>query len=1515
MLNTLIRRPVAIILITWAVFLLGILAYWRLPVAPLPKVEFPTIAITANQSGASAEVMAATVATPLERFLGGISGVTEMTSLSSQGRSRIVLQFDLDRDIDEAATDVYAAINAAHSDLPSGLTTWPTVRKVNPADSPIMVLALKSDVLPRSELYDFASTVLVSYLAQVSGVGQVDLGGGALPAVRIAVDPIKLRAAGLSIEDIHKTILTEHRLQALGFLNSKEGVGFITANDQLVQASDFANAKLSTAVSLSDVATVSNSVQDKRNYGAASDGADNTQPAVLLVLYKQADANVIETVERVKSLLPKLQTLTPQQAQLQVVVDRTLTIRASLVEVQRSLLIAVLLLVLVVYIFLGQSRTAWVTAIVVPASLSATLALMYLGQLSLDNISLMALTVSTGLLVDDVIVVIENVHRYQRHGVGIYQACIKAVGDIKFTLFAIGMAVAAVFTPVLWMGGMIGRLFSEFAVVIIISVGVSTLFSLTIAPALLVFFSTRQNKDQPRLSKPSFFKKIANVWNVMNRRWQKRLLNMYATVLRFVLRCRWIVLLVWVGVLIATFVLYQRIPKSFFPQQDTGRIFVTVQAEQSASFSLMQEHLEQLMQIFTVDPAVAYVAGFTGSSQRNTGTVFLTLKPRYQRNESIDESISRLRKKTISIPGLKLFFSAVQDIRVGGRSSFAQYQYTLKSDSISVLRQWEPRVREALKSLSQLQEIDSDDDRNGLQLFLEFDRYAMAVHGIDMQTIANSLNSGFSQHVVHVIYNPDNQYRVVLEWDQSVTEPTEAQLGLEQVFFKTHSGHLVNLQSIASIQLSYTPLAVAHQSGFAAATISFNLAPNISLSEAKTVIAQAIAQLGLPDQIHGGFEGSAKMFVDSLKNQPILIIMALISIYLILGILYESLLQPITILSTLPTAGLGVLLALIIDGKEFTVIALIGVFLLMGIVMKNAILIVDVALQVQRVSSFNAACAVYRACRIRFRPILMTSLAALLAALPLYLSQSEGAELRQPLGLAMIGGVLLSQVLTVFTVPVIFVFLDRCKYFLLKSFQKIAVVLIAWLVGACTVSPILPTTHETTQSVEPQAQFNTMPWLAINTDYLPKYSNIDALWWQKIFSNPSENILLFEVMSRIQTHNIQLQISHAQWEEAQANLQARRSALWPTLNATSAVQRSANSLTNPRGTSLSAGFSVPNWEMDIWGRLRQQTTAAEFLGQSAFLSDQLVKQTVQAKALEQYFSWCAAGQVLQIQQDNLQIQEALLQLSKARFAAGGISKSELNQLQINTAQFHQQVFDARSQLQKNAHALSTAVGRSLEPIFFEKLQYIKSCFLSEPYKPSKNISAQIILNRPDIQGAIYQLHAAQANQKAAFAAFFPNINLSANFGYRARSWGDLIHTPNEVWTLGPNLVFAIFDGGARRAAKAQADAQSRLAQANYRQTVLLAIQEMEDSLSTAYTIDQQHIQLKERIQIAEQSLRLAKIQNEAGFVGLDAVFQAGLQLNNLKKELIYLQFQKITSVILAYRASGFGLQFFSESTH
>jgi multidrug efflux pump len=1072
-----IQRPVATILLTLAIAVSGAVAFGRLPVAPLPAVDFPTIMVQAQMAGASPETMAATVAAPLERRLGQIAGVTEMTSRSTTGSTEIILQFDLDRNIEGASRDVQAAINAARADLPSALKSNPTYRKFNPADAPILILALTSDTLTQGELYDSAATVLQQRLLQVQGIGNVDVGGGSLPAVRVDLNPGALFKYSIGLEDVRAALAAANANSAKGAIDDGPRRYQLYANDQALRAADYRDLVIAwrndRPVFLGDVAEVVDSVESLRNRGSV-----NSKQAVLLMLFKQPGGNIVDIVDRVKAVLPQLEAALPGGVKLTLSGDRSNTIRSSLQHTERTLVISVMLVVLVVFFFLRSLRATLIPAVTVPVSILGTFGVMALCGYSLDNLSLMALTIATGFVVDDAIVVLENIARHREAGVPRLKAALRGAREVSFTVLSMSVSLVAVFLPILLLGGIVGRLFREFAIVLSIAIAVSLALALTTTPMMCAMLLGDGEGRSPG--------RLAQVAETIIGGLQ----HLYDHSFRWALAHPLLVLITVFLTIALNVVLFAIVPKSLFPQQDGGLLMGGIMADASISFQAMEKKLAQAQAIVESDPAVQTVVGFTGGRGTNQAQVFVTLKPLEQRDASAFQVMARLRPKLAAIPGAQLMMFPMQDLFIGGRMSFAQYQYTLQADSIAELRDWEPKLTALLKQSPALTDVTSDQQAGGLETKVVIDRATMARYGLSPDIIDATLYDAFGERQVSTIYKAQNQYHVIMELAPQYLEDPES---LKLIYVSasgasasgtsatnavsgtvtgssTGSGSAINssarnkatnsiatssggaassgaavststsamipLSAFAKLEAATAPVQVNHQGQAAATTISFNLAPGYKLDDATAAIAQAVRDLRMPTSIRGGFAGSAGTSQSVVATMPLLIGAALLAVYAVLGILYESYVHPVTILSTLPSAGVGAVLALLLADTEFSVIALIGVFLLIGIVKKNAILMVDFALEAERVEGLSPAAAIHQACLKRFRPILMTTCAALFGAVPLVLDQGMGAELRRPLGISIIGGLIVSQLLTLYTTPVVYLYLDRFRHRALAVWRR-----------------------------------------------------------------------------------------------------------------------------------------------------------------------------------------------------------------------------------------------------------------------------------------------------------------------------------------------------------------------------------------------------------------------------------------------------------------------------------------------
>jgi multidrug efflux pump len=1005
------------------VLLAGILAFQFLPVAPLPQVEFPVIQVGASLPGASPETMASAVATPLERQFGRIAGVNQMTSTSQTGSTGIALQFDLSRNIDAAARDVQAAINAARSQLPSYMPGNPSYRKVNPADAPVLILALTSDTITLPKMYDAADSVLSQKLAQVDGVGQVFVGGAARPAVRAEVNPNLLNKLGIGLDAVRTALGNANANRPKGQVANQNNAWALTDNDQIKVADAYRPLVVAyqngAGVRLGDVADVQDSVEDARVIGLAAHNSTDPnaqgKPAVLIIVFRQPGANIIKTVDNVYALLPQLASSISPAIRLDVVMDRTTTIRASVRDIEITLIISVVLVILVVFMFLRTVRATIIPSIAVPLSLIGTFAVMWACGYSLDNLSLMALAVSTGFVVDDAIVVLENITRHLERGMSPVAAAFRGAREIGFTVLSMSTSLVAVFIPILMMGGIVGRLFREFAVVLSAAIGVSLLVSLSTTPMMCAQILKAPDEEN-------------HGWFYRGSQWVfDKLLAVYRICLTRVMRHQFVTLLITLGTAALTVYLYAMVPKGFFPQQDTGRVMGSVQADQDISFAAMKQKMEQFVQIVMHDPNVNTIVGFAGgNTAKNQGRMFITLKAKgKERTRTADQVIGEMRRKLAKVPGATLFMQSAQDLTIGGRMGNAQYQYTLQGEDLKELSTWAPRLLQKLRTLKELRDVNTDQQERGLDAEVIIDRDTASRLGVSPQDIDSALYDAFGQRQVSTIYRQLNQYHVVMEVDPKYqTDPA----ALQSVYVHSSNGQLIPLAAMAHFGPANTSLAVNHQGQFPSITISFNLAPNISLGQATQAIDAAKNEIQFPATIHASFQGTAAAFQDSLKNEPVLILTALLTVYMVLGILYESYIHPITILSTLPSAGVGALLALLLTHNELNVMGLIGIILLIGIVKKNAIMMIDFALDAERREGKSPQDAIFEACMLRFRPIMMTTMAALLGGLPLAIGTGVGSELRQPLGITIVGGLILSQALTLFTTPVVYLYMDRLRF-------------------------------------------------------------------------------------------------------------------------------------------------------------------------------------------------------------------------------------------------------------------------------------------------------------------------------------------------------------------------------------------------------------------------------------------------------------------------------------------------------
>jgi multidrug efflux pump len=1501
-----IRRSVATTLLTAAVALAGIVAYRQLPVSPLPQVDFPTISVQSSLPGASPEIMASSVAAPLERQLGHIAGLNEMTSASYFGVTSITLQFNLDRNIDGAARDVQAAINAARANLPANLPSNPSYRKVNPADAPIMILALTSDVYDRGQMYDVASTVIQQRLLRIPGVGQVNVGGSSLPAVRVDVSPAQLNSLGLSLEDVRTMLGRQNADLPKGQLSDQFTTADIHANDQLFKADDYKPLivayKNGSAISLSDIANVEDSVENIRNSGFV-DG----KQSVSLILFRQPGANIIDTVENIKVALPALKASIPAAMTLTTVLDRTTTIRASVYEVQRTLLISILLVILVVFLFLRNFRATLIPAVVVPVSLIGSFAVMYLFGYSVDNLSLMALTISTGFVVDDAIVVIENIARHLEEGLTPMEAAFKGAREVGFTVLSISASLIAVFIPILLMGGIVGRLFREFAVVLSTAIVVSLVVSLTTTPMMCSRLLRRQ-KDA----------KHGRLYRASERVFDWTLSH-YERSLALVLRHPAITLIILLLTIGLNVYLFKIVPKGFFPQQDNGTIYGGIQGPQDASFNTMRNAADHLVNAIKGDPAIAHVTAFTGGNGAgNTGFLYLSLKPLEERKTNAMEIINRLRPKLNSIPGVNAFVQAGQDIRIGGRGSAAQYQYTIESEDLADLVEWGPKLLQEMRKLKGFTDVNSDQQNNSLQVTLVYDRPTAARLGLSPQVIDNTLYDAFGQRQVSTTFMPLNQYHVVMEVDPRFWQSPE---GLNSIYLHpTNGGPMVPLSAIAHYQPSTAPISVNHQSQFPSVTLSFNLQPGLALSDAVDRIQDLEQRMGMPARIHGSYSGTLQAFRESLATAPMLIITALAAVYIVLGILYESLVHPITILSTLPSAGVGACLALLLFKEDLSVIAIIGILLLIGIVKKNAIMMIDFALAAERDEGRDSKDAIYQACILRFRPILMTTLAAMFGALPLALGNGVGSEMRKPLGITIVGGLIMSQILTLYTTPVVYLYIDRIRLWVNRKLAgrrrptlaaaarqtagiMIALASIAFLTG-CNFAP-----KYTKPTVETAPQFK---------EFTPDQTNRLSTWkpaqpsetaprgkWWELFGDEQLN----QLESQIDATNQTIAAAVARVEAARAIAQQTRAGLFPLVALDPAVSRSHQRLRTQVSTTTVAPnstdftqYSLPvtaSWEPDLWGRIRNAARAGRLEAEATQSDLENVRLSVHAELAVDYFQIRSLDAQKQILEDAVAAYKESLDLAQARYETGIASDQDVAQAQTQLTTTRAEATDLGVQRAQLEHAIAVILGHPPANFGIQPAKY-------EAMTPSAPLAvpSELLQRRPDIAAAERRVMEANANIGAARAAYFPTITLSGSTGFQSTSLSDLATWPSFVWSVGGSLSETIFDAGRRKGATREAWANYNETVANYRETALTSFKEVEDSLAALRIYASELEDEKAAVVASRRYLALANDRYKLGIDSYLNVIVAQTSLLNNERTSTNLQYQQAVATINFIKALG-----------
>ena len=1510
-----IRRPVGTTLLTIAVGLAGAVAYLHLPVAPLPSVDFPVITVGASLPGASPEIMASSVAAPLERQLGQIAGVNEMTSASDLGSTSITLQFDLNRDINGAARDVEAAINAARANLPANLPSNPTYRKVNPADAPIIILALTSDIYTRGQMYDAASTVLQQRLSTIDGVGQVNIGGGALPAVRVDINPVLLNSFGLSLTDVGKVLSQQNANLPKGQLANGSMTLDIVANDQLLKAKDYQGLVVGyqkgAAIRLSDIADVEDNVENIRTVGFL-----NGKPSVPLIILRQPGANIIDTVDRVKAALPALKASIPTGINMTVVFDRTTTIRASVREIERTLLISIMLVILVVFLFLRSPRATLIPAIVVPVSLIGTFGVMYLCGYSVDNLSLMALTISTGFVVDDAIVVVENITRCLEKGMTPLQAALEGVREVGFTVLSISLSLVAVFLPLLLMGGIVGRLFREFAVVLSTAIVVSLVVSLTTTPMMC--------SRLLRYRKPGDHGKIYH----FSEKLFDNLLAAYDRCLCVVLRHPAITLLVLVLTIALNMYLFIIVPKGFFPQQDNGSLLGGVQGSQDISFGAMQSATQKFVNIVKTDPAVLNVIGFTGGGgAANGGFVYVALKPIDVRKIRADQIINRLRPKLAVVRGASLFLQAGQDLRIGGRQSSAQYQYTLQSENLDDLVKWGPVLLAQMKKLPGFTEVNTDQQNQGLQASLIYDRPTASRLGLSPQTIDGTLYDAFGQAQVSTMYTPFNQYHVVME---AAPQFWQGPQGLESIYLRpTNSSVMVPLASLAHYQPTTAPIAVNHQSQFPSVTLSFNLAPGFALGDAVKEVHNMEQKIKLPETVHTSFAGTAQAFLDSISNELLLVFAALLAVYIVLGILYESYIHPITILSTLPSAGVGAVLALIIandisvasggDEIDLSIIAIIGILLLIGIVKKNAIMMVDFALAAERLEGKNSRDAIHEACLLRFRPILMTTMSAIFGALPLILSGATGSELRRPLGITIVGGLLMSQVLTLFTTPVVYLYLDRLRLAWARACQKrpqpgavlqpAAIVSMLGLIclgTGCSFAPkyavpSVPTPSNFKEMTPAQAQA-TEGWKTAT----PKDDEIRGDWWQ-IFGDTNLNTLEDQVDISNQTVVAALENFLA----ARAVVVQYRSQFFPTVGLDPSVtrQRTLNGIGD--GDNVSTLYSLPaeaSWEPDFWGSIRNTYKAGKYTAQASLADLENTRLTVQSELAADYFSLRSLDSEIQLLDSTVKAYQDSLNLTKVLNKTGIDSDQDVAQAETQLATTEAQDTNLGIQRAQMEHAIALLVGQPASDF-----SVAPDPLTVKPVAIPLGFPSQLLERRPDIAAAERTVAAANAHIGVARAAYFPTVTLSGSVGYQNNNLSSLFSGPSFVWSVGGSLAETIFDAGRRRAVTAQSWANYHATVANYRETVLAAFQEVEDNLASLRFLTRELQRQDAAVAASQRYLNLAVTRYKLGVDSYLNVITAQTTLLSNQVTALNLRLEQITASVQLIADLGGGWQVSTET--
>jgi len=1463
-----IRRPTATTLLTVAIALAGAVAYTMLPVSPLPQVDFPTIAVSAGLPGASAEIMASSIATPLERQFSRIAGVEEMTSASSLGITSVTLQFDLDRNIDGAARDVEAAINAARSYLPADLPANPTYRKVNPADAPILIIGVTSEQFDTGKLYDIASTIVQQKLSQIRGVGLVNVAGGAPPGVRVDVNPTRLASFGLTLSSIRTLLSLQNSDRPRGQIANEFVTADIVTNGQISQAENYRPLVVvyhnGAAVTLGDVADVTDSVQNIRAAGYV-DG----KPGIAIVVSRQPGANIITTVDRIRSELPRIQATMPQGIDMGVVLDRTTTIRASVSDVERTLVLSVVLVVFVVLLFVRRWRATLIPSVAVPVSLIGTFGVMYLFGSSVDNLSLMALTISAGFVVDDAIVVMENISRHLEEGMAPQDAALRGASEIGFTVVSISASLVAVFIPILLMSGIVGRLFREFAVTLVTAIVVSMIVSLTATPMMCAY-----------LLKPDH-RKTEHGW----------LLRFYKRTLTRVLAHPALTLLALIATIALNVGLTYRLPKGFFPLQDTGVVFGALQGPQDASFAVMNASLREAVTLTTADPAVAHAIGFTGTGNTNSATVFMALKPVADRDHTAEGVVNRLQSTFRARPLASAFLQPAQDLRIGGRQSSALFQYTIHADSVADLSIWGPKLFEGMRALPGFQDVNTDQQNGGLRESLTYDRASAARLGLTAQAINGELYSAFGQSQASVIYRPLNQYYVVLEVATPFRQRPES---LRDIYFNSPSGGVVPLQAAATSRPGTTALAVNHSGLFPSVTVSFNLAPGMSLGEATAAIDRLHDRLQAPSTIHGSFAGTLEAFQRSLASEPALILTALVAVYIVLGVLYESMKHPLTILSTLPSASIGAMLALMVFKLDLDVISLIGIILLVGIVKKNAIMMIDFAILAEREQHKSPRDAIFEACVLRFRPILMTTMAAVFGALPLAFGTGMGSELRRPLGITIVGGLLVSQLLTLYTTPVVYLYLDRIRL----SWKRVAapvgaILLAAVALSGCAVGP----TYHAPQMTAPAAYKETATAAAADAENWRPASPQDAMlrgaWWET-FADAELNAL----ESGVATTNQNIAQAYEQYMAAQAAVRQLRAQYLPTVGANSGAARTRSSTQNGSAYTLTGDAS---WEPDLWGRVRYTVAQARAGAQVSAADLENVRLAQHSAAAQLYFQVRGLDALQQVLDDTVASDRKTVAYARAQYDTGVGTRLSLVEAENALETAEAAAINVGLGRAQNEHALAVLLGKT--PAEFS---LPRRPLDAVPPAVPLGIPSGLLERRPDIAAAERTMAQANARIGLALTAYYPNVTLTGSAGVQAQSFLSWLAWPNRLWSVGAAVAQTVFDGGARRATVQQYEAIYNADVASYRQTVLNAFQEVEDSLAASRILADQTEKQAHAVTSAQEFFALELDRYRLGIDPYVNVLTAQATLLNAQQALANLHTSRMTAIVQLIAALGGG---------